>query len=81
MKKRSPLAPLLSIPYFYGAYRPTNDSRCEIKSRNSSFVRGRSQVASCNTSLSVTGSIIAFVDSIVVGCLLFVLLLYVVILA
>jgi len=43
-------------------------SRVEMKLRSSSFDRGRSQLASSNTSLIVTGSIWLLVVSMLVGC-------------
>lgn len=52
------------------------DSRKAMKLNSSSLVRGRSQVASSNTSLMVTGSTWVEVDSIVF-CLFLFLLLYV----
>ncbi len=70
-KKEEHLRSPFGYPLFW-SYKPKIDSRCEMKSRSSSPLRGRSHVASCKTSLNVTGSILAFVDSMTLGCLLFV---------
>jgi hypothetical protein len=47
----------LGIPYPV-IYIPAMELRFEMKSRKSSLLRGLSQVASSNTSLIVTGSMI-----------------------
>ena len=48
-------------------------SRCDRKSRSSSLVRGRSQLARARTSLIVTGSItVLWVVASIIFCFLFV---------